>query len=58
MPIWFKLAIAANAIYWTIFFLLVFRRRWSVAGLIAGIFHMLFAVLVSVAPIRATLDTT
>jgi hypothetical protein len=56
MAIWFKLAIAANVIYWTIFFFLVSRRRWTVAGLIAGIFHMLFAVIVSVAPIRATLD--
>ena len=56
MAIWFKLAIAANLIYWTIFFLLLSRRRWTVAGLIAGIFHMLFAAIVSVAPIRSTLD--
>ncbi len=56
MAIWFKIAIALNLIYWTIFFLLLARRRWTVAGLMAGIFHMLFAATVSVAPIRSTLD--
>jgi hypothetical protein len=56
VAIWFKLAIASNLIYWTIFFLLLSRRRWTVAGLMAGIFHMLFAAIVSVAPIRSTLD--
>jgi hypothetical protein len=39
-----------------IFVLLLSRRRWTIAGLLAGIFHMLFAAIVSVAPIRATLD--
>ena len=29
MAIWFKLAIAANLIYWTVFFLLLSRRRWT-----------------------------
>ena len=56
MAIWFKFAIALNLIYWTIFFLLLSRGRWTVAGLMAGIFHMLFAAIVSVAPIRSTLD--
>jgi len=56
MAIWFKLAIVSNLIYWTIFFLLLSRRRWTVAGLMAGIFHLLFAAIVSVAPIRSTLD--
>src|SRR5262245_48207788 len=39
-----------------IFFFLLSRRRWTVAGLLVGIFHMLFAAVVSVAPIRSTLD--
>jgi hypothetical protein len=56
LPIWFQIAIALNLIYWSIFFFLLSRRRWTVAALIAGIFHMLFAAVVSVAPIRATLD--
>ena len=56
MAIWFKIAIALNLIYWTIFFVLLARRRWTVAGLMIGIFHMLFAATVSVAPIRSTLD--
>ncbi len=56
MPIWFQLAIALNLIYWMIFFLLLSRRRWTIAGLLVGIFHMLFAAVVSVAPLRATLD--
>ena len=56
MAIWFKLAIALNVIYWLIFFVLLSRRRWTIAGLLVGIFHMLFAAVVSVAPIRSTLD--
>ena len=56
MAIWFKLAIALNLIYWVIFFVLVSRRRWTIAGLLVGIFHMLFAAVVSVAPMRSTLD--
>jgi hypothetical protein len=56
VAIWFKLAIALNVIYWLVFFYLVFRRRWTIGGLLVGIFHMLFAAVVSVAPIRSTLD--
>jgi hypothetical protein len=56
VAIWFQIAIALNVIYWMIFFFLLSRRRWTVAGLLAGIFHMLFAAVVSVAPIRSTLD--
>ncbi len=56
MALWFQIAIALNLIYWSIFFFLLSRRRWTVAALMAGIFHMLFAAVVSVAPIRATLD--
>lgn len=56
MAIWFQIAIALNLILWAIFFFLLSRRRWTVAALMAGVFHMLFAAVVSVAPIRATLD--
>ena len=56
MAIWFKVAIALNVIYWLIFCYLLFQRRWTIGGLLVGIFHMLFAAVVSVAPIRSTLD--
>ena len=56
MAIWFQIAIGLNLIYWAIFFFLLSRRRWTIAALMAGIFHMLFAAIVSAAPIRATLD--
>lgn len=56
MALWFELAIALNVIYWLIFFVLLSRRRWTIAGLLVGIFHMLFAAVVSVAPLRSTLD--
>ncbi|HEX8141720.1 MAG TPA: hypothetical protein VF553_03935 [Pyrinomonadaceae bacterium] len=56
MAIWFKIAIALNIVYWGIFFFLLSRRRWNVAALAVGIFHMLFAVAFSVAPIRSALD--
>ncbi|HEY5883195.1 MAG TPA: hypothetical protein VIT88_00825 [Pyrinomonadaceae bacterium] len=56
MAIWFQIAIALNIIYWAIFFYLLARRRWNVPALAAGLFHMLFAGIVSVAPIRSLLD--
>lgn len=56
MALWFKIAIPLNVLYWAFFCYLLSRRRWSGAGLLAGIFHMLFAAVVSVAPIRALLD--
>lgn len=56
MAIWFKIALALNLVYWTIFFYLLSRRRWNFAALAIGVFHMLFAALVSVAPIRSLLD--
>src|SRR5215217_3370432 len=56
MAIWFKIALGLNVIYWAVFFFLLSRRRWSVAALAVGIFHMLFAAIVSVAPIRSLLD--
>jgi hypothetical protein len=56
MAIWFQIALALNVIYWAVFFYLLSRRRWNAPALAVGIFHMLFAAVVSVAPIRPLLD--
>jgi hypothetical protein len=56
MALWFKIAIPLNVIYWGIFCYLLSRRRWNAAALAVGLFHMLFAGVSSVAPIRALLD--
>ncbi len=56
MAIWFQIALALNVIYWAVFFYLLSRRRWNAPALAVGIFHMLFAVVVSVAPFRSLLD--
>src|SRR6266850_8351821 len=56
MAIWFQIALALNIIYWSIFFYLLSRRRWNASALVVGVFHMLFAAVVSVAPIRSLLD--
>lgn len=56
MAIWFWLAPAANVVVWSIFFYLLSHRRWNVAALIVSIMHMLFSVIVSVAPFRSLLD--
>ena len=56
MAIWFWLALASNAVVWSIFFYLLSRGRWNLAALIVGILHMLFSVVLSVAPFRSVLD--
>jgi hypothetical protein len=56
MAVWFQIALALNVIYWAVFFYLLSRRRRDVPALAAGLFHMLFAAAVSVAPIRSLLD--
>jgi hypothetical protein len=56
MAIWFWLALASNLFVWSIFFYLLSRRRWNVAALSVGTLHMLFAVVLSVAPFRSFLD--
>jgi hypothetical protein len=53
---WFQIALVMNLICWAVFFYLLFRRSWNWAALAVGIFHMFFAMLVSVAPFRAVLD--
>lgn len=57
MAIWFWLALASNIIAWSIFLFLFSRRRWNVAALTVGVLHMLFALVVSVAPFRSFLDS-
>ena len=56
MAIWYWLALASNIIAWSIFFRLLARRHWNVAALTVGALHLLFAVVVSVAPFRSFLD--
>ncbi|MEK6336772.1 MAG: hypothetical protein AABM67_17740 [Acidobacteriota bacterium] len=56
MAIWFWLALASNAVVWSIFFYRLSHRRWNFAALIVGILHMLFSVVVSFAPFRSFLD--
>jgi hypothetical protein len=56
VAIWFWLALGLNVVVWSIFFYLLSRRSWNLAALIVGIFHMLFSVVLSVAPFRSFLD--
>ena len=56
MAIWFWLALASNAVVWSIFFYQLSHHRWNVVALIVGIFHMLFSMVLSVAPFRSFLD--
>jgi hypothetical protein len=56
MANWFWMALALNAVVWSIFFYQLSRRRWNVAALIVGILHMLFSLVPSVAPFRSFLD--
>ncbi len=57
MPIWFWLAVAANVVVWSIFFVLFARGRRSWAALTVGVLHLLFAMIVSAAPFRSFLDS-
>jgi len=56
MATWFWLALASNIVVWSIFFVLLARGRWNWAALTVGVLHMLFAMVVSVAPFRSLLD--
>ena len=56
MAIWFQIALLLNVVYWVIFFYLLSRRRRDIPALAVGVFHMLFASVVSVAPIRSLID--
>ena len=56
MAIWFQLALVLNVICWAIFLYSVSLRRWTWGALIAGILHMSYGGLASVAPFRSLLD--
>jgi hypothetical protein len=57
MNIWAPIFLVTNAIYWAVFFYLLSRRRWNAAALMVGLFHMLLASVLSVAPFRSLLDS-
>ena len=57
MNIWTTIFLVTNAIYWAVFFYLLSRRRWNAAALVVGLFHMLLASVLSVAPFRSLLDS-
>lgn len=56
MAVWFQIGVVVNVACWAVFFYLLTRRRWNVAALAVGVFHMLFAAINSVAPVRSLLD--
>jgi len=56
MAVWFQIGIVVNVVCWAVFLYLLWRRRWNVAALAVGVFHMLFAAVNSVAPVRSLLD--
>ena len=57
MSIWTSIFLVTNTIYWAVFFYLLTRRRWNAAALVVGLFHMLLASVLSVAPFRSLLDS-
>jgi hypothetical protein len=56
MPVWIQIFLFTNVLYWALFFYLLSRRRWNAVALVVGLFHMLLASVLSVAPFRALLD--
>jgi len=56
MTVWTQIFLASNAIYWAIFFFLLARRPRDTAAFTIGLFHMLLASVLSVAPFRSLLD--
>ncbi len=56
MTVWIQIFLVTNLIYWALFFYLLSRRSWDAAALIVGLFHMLLASVLSVAPFRSLLD--
>jgi len=56
MTKWLQIFLVTNVIYWAFFFYLLSRGRWNTAALFAGIFHMLLASVLSVAPFRSLFD--
>jgi hypothetical protein len=56
MTPWLWIALISNVVYWTLFVLLLRRRRWTTTGLVVGIVHLLIAGIFSVAPFRSAVD--
>ena len=56
MTLWTKIFLVTNIIYWALFIYLLSRRRINAAGIAVGLFHMLLASVLSVAPFRSLLD--
>ncbi|HEX8772955.1 MAG TPA: hypothetical protein VF735_05070 [Pyrinomonadaceae bacterium] len=56
MSIWLWVVAVSLAVYWSIFFYLLTRRRWDAPALIVGVLHMLFASIFVAVPIRSFFD--
>lgn len=57
MTVWIQIFVVTNVIYWALFFyLLSRRRRRDAVALVVGLFHMLLASVLSVAPFHTLLD--
>jgi len=53
---WTQIFLVTNVIYWALFFYLLSRRRGNAAALVVGLFHMLLASTLSVAPFRSLFE--
>lgn len=53
---WFVIAAIMAALYLGAFIICVAKRRWTIAGLLAGLVQLPLAALVSVAPVRGWAD--
>src|SRR5262247_1839374 len=56
MTLWSKIFLVTNIVFWVLFLYLLSRRRINAAALAVGLFHMLLASVLSVAPFRSLLD--
>ena len=56
-PAWMWMAAATIIASWSAFLYALTRRHWNFAGLIVGVFHMLFAATLSFAPFRSWFDS-
>jgi len=56
MSVWLWVIAISLAVYWSIFFYMLTRRRWDATALSVGVLHMLFASIFVAAPIRSFFD--
>lgn len=56
MTDWLQVLYGAAVVFSAIFVGLLFLRRWTKTGIAVGAFHLLVAILLSVAPFRALMD--